>query len=74
MKSFDNPAFIVADLALVVAVLYHALNGVRIILMDLGIGTKRHKIMFWCAMGVVVACFAIFAWVAFTYIAPAKGR
>ncbi len=73
MKFFDHPALVVLDLALVVAVLYHALNGVRIILMDLGIGTKQHKIMFWCAMGVVVICFAIFAWVAFTFIATGKG-
>ena len=73
MKTFDNPVLVLADLALVVAVLYHALNGVRIILMDLGIGIKRHKVMFWSAMAVVVICFAVFAWVAFTYIATGKG-
>ena len=73
MKTFDNPVAVLADLALVVAVLYHALNGVRIILMDLGIGIHRHKVMFWSAMAVVVACFAVFAWVAFTFIATGKG-
>jgi succinate dehydrogenase / fumarate reductase cytochrome b subunit len=73
MKAFDNPVLVLADLALVVAVLYHALNGVRIILMDLGIGIQRHKVMFWSAMAVVVVCFAVFAWVAFTYIATGTG-
>jgi succinate dehydrogenase / fumarate reductase cytochrome b subunit len=73
MKAFDNPVLVLADLALVVAVLYHALNGVRIILMDLGIGIQRHKVMFWSAMAVVVACFAVFAYVAFTYIATGAG-
>ena len=73
MKAFDNPVAVLADLALVVAVLYHALNGVRIILMDLGIGIQRHKVMFWSAMAVVVVCFAVFAWVAFTFIATGKG-
>jgi len=73
MKTFDNAGLVVMDLALVVAVLYHALNGVRIILMDLGVGVKQHKVMFWSAMAVVVICFAIFAWVAFTYIATGKG-
>ncbi len=73
LKAFDNPIAVLADLALVVAVLYHALNGVRIILMDLGIGIHRHKIMFWSAMAVVVVCFAVFAWVAFTFIATGKG-
>jgi succinate dehydrogenase/fumarate reductase cytochrome b subunit len=57
----------------VVAVLYHALNGVRIILMDFGVGIKRHKIMFWIAMAVVVACFAVFGYVSFTYLITGKG-
>ena len=73
MKMFDTPALIVLDLALVVAVLYHALNGVRIILMDFGIGVQRHKLMFWTAMAVVVICFVLFAYVAFSYIATGKG-
>jgi succinate dehydrogenase cytochrome b subunit len=73
MRAFDNPALVLADLALVVAVLYHALNGVRIILMDFGVGIHRHKIMFWSAMTVVVICFAIFAYVAFGYIVTGKG-
>ena len=68
MDLFDTPVFILLDLALVVAVLYHALNGVRIILMDFGIGVHRHKLMFWIAMGVVVVCFVVFAWVAFSFI------
>ena len=73
MKFFDHPVAVILDLALVVAVLYHALNGVRIILMDFGVGIHRHKIMFWSAMAIVVICFAIFAWVAFTYIATGEG-
>lgn len=73
MDMLHGPVFILADLALVVAVLYHALNGVRIILMDLGIGVHRHKLMFWVAMAVVVICFAVFAWVAFTYMITGEG-
>ena len=73
MKTFDKAPFVVLDLALVVAVLYHALNGVRIILMDFGVGIKRHKLIYWICMAVVVICFAIFAWVAFTFIATGKG-
>lgn len=73
MELFDKPVLVLLDLALVVAVLYHALNGVRIILMDLGVNPKRHKLMFWAAMAVVVICFAIFAWVSFTFIITGKG-
>jgi succinate dehydrogenase / fumarate reductase cytochrome b subunit len=68
MEFFDKPVLVLLDLALVVAVLYHSLNGVRIILMDFGIGIRRHKVMFWSAMAVVVICFAVFAWVAFSYL------
>lgn len=73
MAAFDTPVMVLLDLALVVAVLYHALNGVRIMLMDVGIGIHRHKAVFWTAMAVVVICFAIFAWVAFTFIITGKG-
>jgi len=73
MKMFDHPVLVLMDLALVVAVLYHALNGVRIILMDFGVGVHRHKILFWSAMAVVVICFAVFAWVAFTFIVTGEG-
>jgi succinate dehydrogenase / fumarate reductase cytochrome b subunit len=69
MNFLEHPVALVFDLALVVAVLYHALNGVRIILMDLGVGIHRHKIVFWSAMAIVVICFVIFAYVAFSYIA-----
>jgi len=73
MHAFDHPVAVILDLALVVAVLYHALNGVRIILMDFGIGIHRHKIVFWSAMAVVVVCFAVFAYVAFSFIATGEG-
>ncbi len=69
MDFLEHPVAIILDLALVVAVLYHALNGIRIILMDFGVGIHRHKIMFWSAMAVVVICFAVFAYVAFDYLA-----
>jgi succinate dehydrogenase / fumarate reductase cytochrome b subunit len=73
MKAFDHPVLVLLDLALVVAVLYHALNGVRVILMDLGIGVKSHKVVYWVCMAAAVALFAVFAYVAFTYLATGKG-
>jgi len=73
MDFLEHPVAIVLDIALVVAVLYHALNGVRIILMDFGVGIHRHKLVFWSAMAVVVICFVIFAYVAFSYLANDVG-
>jgi succinate dehydrogenase / fumarate reductase cytochrome b subunit len=69
MTAFDHPVAVVLDLCLVAAVLYHALNGVRIILMDLGVGIHRHKIVFWACMAVAVICFVFFAYAAFDYLA-----
>ncbi|MCX8033397.1 MAG: succinate dehydrogenase, cytochrome b556 subunit [Thermoleophilia bacterium] len=73
MELFEKPVFVFLDLVLVGAVLYHALNGVRVMLMDVGVSTQRHKVLFWSAMIVVVICFAIFAWVSLTYIITGKG-
>ena len=73
MTAFDHPIAIILDLLLVAAVLYHALNGVRIILMDFGIGIQRHKIIFWTCMAIAVICFVFFAYVAFDYLINTRG-
>jgi len=54
-KMFDKPFFRLLDFVLVAAVLYHGLNGVRVVLMDLGYGIKRHKAVFWVCMAVAAA-------------------
>jgi len=59
---FDKPFLVFLDLMLVSAVLYHALNGVRIVLMDLGIGIRQHKAVFWVCMVVAAAALSLFAW------------
>ena len=48
---YRNPVFKVGELFLFAAVLYHALNGVRIILIDFWpSGTQYHKQMFYAEM------------------------
>jgi succinate dehydrogenase / fumarate reductase cytochrome b subunit len=73
MKMFESPIAILLDLLLVWAVLYHALNGVRIVLMDFGLGIKQHKVLFWICMAVAVICLAFFAYVAFDYLLTGQG-
>ena len=68
MEAFRHPVAILLDLLLVVAVLYHALNGVRVLLMDFGVGIKQHKVIFWSVMAVAVICFVFFAVVAFEHL------
>jgi len=58
---FDKPVLVFLDLMLVSAVLYHALNGVRILLMDLGVGIRRHKAVFWVCMLVAALGLGAFA-------------
>ena len=53
---------------LVAAVLYHALNGVRIMLMDLGVGIRQHKAVFWACMVVAAAALWLFAYKAIPFI------
>lgn len=73
MKMFDSPIAVLLDLLLCAAVLYHALNGVRIVLMDFGIGIKQHKIIFWICMAVAAVCLVFFAYVAFDYLINGTG-
>ena len=65
---FDKPLLVFLDLMLVAAVLYHALNGVRILLMDVGVGIKRHKVVFWVCLLVAALAFCAFALKASSFI------
>jgi succinate dehydrogenase / fumarate reductase cytochrome b subunit len=65
---FDKPLLVFLDLMLVAAVLYHALNGVRILLMDVGVGISRHKAVFWACMLVAALVFCAFAIKASSFI------
>ncbi len=61
-ETFDTPVLVFLDFMLVSAVMYHALNGVRIVLMDLGVGIRQHKAVFWVCMVVAAAILSLFAW------------
>lgn len=45
-----NPVLHYMELLLVGAVIYHGLNGVRLLLFDLGVGFSKQKEIFWAAM------------------------
>ena len=54
-------AVAINDVILLAAVLFHALNGVRVVLMDLGYCIHRHKAVFWVCMAVAAATLTVFA-------------
>jgi succinate dehydrogenase / fumarate reductase cytochrome b subunit len=65
---FDHPVMMLLDFMLVAAVLFHAFNGVRIILMDLGVGIRQHKAVFWICMAVAAVVLWAFAYKAIPFI------
>ncbi len=52
MATTSQPLFVAMDFLLVIVVIYHAMNGFRVVLFDLGVGIRRQKLVFWVAMAV----------------------
>lgn len=46
----QEPLFVVLDLGLIAAILLHGLNGIRLMLFDLGYGVRSQKQLFWGVM------------------------
>ena len=40
------------DFLLVFVVIYHAMNGLRVVLFDVGLGIRRQKAVFWVTMAI----------------------
>ncbi len=52
IESYKTPIMGLGELALVGAIGFHALNGLRIILIDFwGVGTRRHRALFYGVLG-----------------------
>jgi succinate dehydrogenase / fumarate reductase cytochrome b subunit len=47
LATFKNPVFKLLEIALLGTVILHALNGVRITLLDLGLAQGRERRLFW---------------------------
>lgn len=43
------------DLIALGIVAFHGLNGIRIVLLDLGIGVRKHRVSFWVTMAIAIA-------------------
>jgi succinate dehydrogenase / fumarate reductase cytochrome b subunit len=65
---FDHPLFVLLDLLLVWAVLFHSFNGIRVVMMDLGVGIRRHKAVFLTLMLLAIVSLSLFALKAFQFI------
>jgi succinate dehydrogenase / fumarate reductase, cytochrome b subunit len=67
-KTLESPLFVVLDLVLLGAVLYHMMNGIRVLLFDLGVAIRKQKTVFYAVIGVGIAVLAVFAVVSFNFI------
>ena len=52
MNAFQRPGVLALEMLLLAVVLFHMLNGLRIVLIDLGVGVRRQKALFWGLMAV----------------------
>jgi len=61
IKSYQTPLMGVAEIGLVAAIGFHALNGLRIILIDFwSFGAKHQRLLFWVVVGLWLVLLAGF--------------
>ncbi|MCX6357092.1 MAG: succinate dehydrogenase, cytochrome b556 subunit [Candidatus Aureabacteria bacterium] len=59
MNFLGNPLFRMGEVMLLAAILFHGLNGLRLVVMDAGLGIRKQRATFWvvfvvCAILVLV--------------------
>jgi succinate dehydrogenase / fumarate reductase cytochrome b subunit len=58
LSQFRAPVFKLAEVALLGCVILHALNGIRLTMVDMGVGLSRQRqIFWWMAIGVGAVLF-----------------
>ena len=65
MEVTAQPLFVLMDFALVCAVIYHAMNGFRVVLFDMGIGIRKQKLVWWIMMAFAAALVVVGFWLLF---------
>lgn len=70
MEVMAQPQFVFLDFLLICAVIYHAANGLRVVLFDLGIGIRKQKLVFWVMMGVAAVLVVLGFWAVLELIFP----
>lgn len=66
LATFQSPFWKVMDLLLLLAVLFHGLNGIRLLLFDAGTGLRHQRQLFWLAFGLTIAIFLFSAVMVFS--------
>lgn len=61
-----SPLFLLFDVVLIFGLLYHALNGIRVALVGMGIGIKSQRTMFWILAAIAAILLVVSAYLVFT--------
>lgn len=67
MRFLATPWFRVLETGLWAVILYHTLNGVRVVVIDLGPGVRHQKALFWVVMGLA---FVFWVWGSLALLGP----
>jgi len=68
LKTFSTPLFKLGEIGLLATVILHALNGIRLTMVDMGVGlSKQRQTFWWFAIGVGAVIFLAGAVPMFVY-------
>ena len=68
LKTFSTPLFKLREIGLLATVILHALNGIRLTMVDMGVGlSKQRQTFWWFAIGVGAVIFLAGAVPMFVY-------
>jgi len=59
MHLLESPLVKLLEIGLLGVVIYHVLNGIRLVILDLGWGMEHQKKMFWAVVGVGIVIFVL---------------
>jgi succinate dehydrogenase / fumarate reductase cytochrome b subunit len=68
MELLENPIFVAGELLLFAVVLLHILNGIRVMLFNLGIGVRNQKAMFWVCIAIAFVLWAYGSYFLLPYV------
>jgi succinate dehydrogenase / fumarate reductase cytochrome b subunit len=57
-----SPLFLALDMLLILGILIHGLNGLRVTIVGLGFGVSKHKTLFWAMMLITALVFLYAGW------------
>ncbi|MEJ2753576.1 MAG: succinate dehydrogenase, cytochrome b556 subunit [Chloroflexota bacterium] len=61
-----SPLYLLLDVVLIFGLLFHALNGIRVALVGMGIGANNQKTLFWVLAALAAILLVVSAYLVFT--------